>query len=361
MIGGMRKAFGLHLWAEALVGVLLVGAGLAGTALVAGCSLESRHLASPQQAGVRVFGLEVSERPGLDMAEQLGIARSAGARAVPLTIRWSAAERDRGALDLSKWEDALRLSRARGHTVLLNVSTFDRNDRLFPRDLMDRPLDDPQVLARFGSFVEAILDVAGREVAYVSFADDFDAHLRRHPLDRDAWAALEAFVEAGFDPLRERRPEISTGITLAAPLHESAPIEGLVAGSDVIFADYAFSQRDHEGGPFDHVGAEIDALVRVADAKPLIIREASYPTDPEHAGTELGQAQFVHALFEAWDAHRDRIPVVILSGMFEAESETCVRGEHGIGRTCASTLGAAAALPEIAWSQLLFEATSRSF
>ncbi len=359
MTGGIRRAFGL--WAEALVAVLLVGVSLAGTVLVGGCSLEAGPLASPQQAGVRVFGLEVSERPGLDLAEQLGIARSAGARAVPLTIRWSAAERDRGALDLSRWEDALRLARARGHTVLLNVSTFDRNDRLFPRDLMDRPLDDPRVLARFGAFVDAVLDVAGREVAYVSFADDFDAHLQRHPLDRDAWGALETFVQAGIDPLRERRPEISTGIILAAPLDPSTPIEGLVARSDVIFADYAFSQRDHEGGPFDHVAAEIDALVRAADAKPLIVREASYPTDAEHAGTALGQAQFVHALFEAWDAHRDRIPVVILSGMFEAESETCVRGEGGVGRTCHGALGAAAALPEIAWSQLLFEATRRSF
>jgi hypothetical protein len=71
------------------------------------------------------------------------------------------------------------------------------------------------------------------------------------------------------------------------------------------------------------VASDVDALIAaVPSGKPVVVREAGYPTSAANGGGEDGQAAFVSAVLGAWDRHASRMPVLTFRELFDADATT---------------------------------------
>ncbi len=335
--------------------------------LALGCEVEA-----PEPAGGRLLGVEVGSRPGQDHYDAILEVQTSGANTVPLTMAWSTLEPTAGQMNLAWLQMALDFYRSQGLVVMLSVPTIDTLSRLLPADLMHLPIDHPQVIARFETLVDQVLDVAGSETQFLILANEFDLYMQHHPLDAGNWQGLESFVAAGVARVRARRPDVLAGASISSSNIGTAPIDGIVLASDALFATYYYAQIDYVGPPTQHVGPQIDALVAAALGRPLVIKEVGYPTGSLTEGSAAGQAVFLHSLFQAWDRHRDQIPLVMISGRLDGDPAECQAEAWDYGWElatnpafiefiCTTGLKTQSGQPKLGWQQLVHESQARGF
>ena len=71
------------------------------------------------------------------------------------------------------------------------------------------------------------------------------------------------------------------------------------------------------------VAADLDRIVAaIPPGKPIILREAGFPTAAACGGDPAAQAAFVSAVFRAWDQHAARVPFVTFRELDDASEET---------------------------------------
>jgi hypothetical protein len=319
-------------------------------------TLDVGDAAPPLPKGSRVLGVAVAV-DDLDFPNNVQIARDAGARTANTTFGWDDIERpyDAGAAD--DGGDAatdggtptqlfnpvlhivnLVLSDSRV-AVTLTVDALDVGGSRAPAELATRPLDDVEVGARYDRMIDYVLtQLHDVDVTAILVATSVDV-----PLGDDAakHAAFATFLGRAAAHVHAVRPDLPVGFTVTASgaVARKGRLGAAWAAADVLGVTYFPIDAAAQVRPASEVGADVDALVAALPAgKPILLREAGYPTAAACGGSDAAQAAFVTALFGAWDRHADRIPVVTFRELVDARPDTASAEALRSGRSDAAFL-----------------------
>lgn len=274
--------------------------------------------------GARVLGLAV-DVTDLEFPANVDVARDAGAQTTTITFAWDEIERpfdagapdpdagdggdageDGGAPTTRLFDPALHVVNLvlgdRRMQATLSIEAFDVGGSRAPADLSSLALDDPSLLARYDALLDYVFDqIRDTELTALLVASGADALVERQPA---AGAALAAFVAHASAHAKVLRPGVKVGF--AAGTRASATTSLLPAWKSADFVAYDYlaidpasattKPSDAPAADFAALGAEVAAL-----GKPVLLRQAGYPSSPACGGTEETQAAFVASAFRAWD------------------------------------------------------------
>ena len=314
--------------------------------------------APPLPRGSRVLGLAVAV-DDLDFPSNVQIARDAGARTANATFGWDEIERP---YDADAGDDAGADSGADGGTptqlfnpvlhivnlvlsdsrmgVTLTIDALDVGGSRAPTELATRPLDDLEVSARYDRMIDYVLtQLHDVDITALLVASSVDV-----PLGDDAakHAAFAAFLTRAAAHVHAVRPMLPVGFTVTATgaVARKDRLGPAWAAADVLGVTYFPIDAAARVRPPSAVGADIDAFVGAfPTGKPILLREAGYPTAAACGGSDAAQAAFVTALFGAWDRHADRMPVVTFRELVDARTDTASFEASRTGRSDAAFLG----------------------
>jgi hypothetical protein len=322
----------------------------------------------PVPAGDRRFGVEVDQPEGFDHGEELARAQAIGSSAVQITFPWKTLEPDEGQRDLEFLTFALGYYRDRGASVLLSVPTIDTVEKMFPADLMELEMDDPEVVARLEDLLDDILAVAGDELTHLVIGNEVDVYLGPRP---DAeWDAYGALVAAATDHVNQTSPAIEVGLSITFGGLAGARVGPLTEATDVRYVTYYFIGNDFGGTPADNVAGDLAEMVAFAGDKPLVLKEFGYPTGDATGGSEAGQVEFVRETFAAWDQHPDALQLIMFSIMFDRSRTWCEEtaayygfpdDEAFIQFLCTLGLRSVEGDPKPGWDELALQSELRGF
>lgn len=309
--------------------------------------------------GARVLGVAVAVED-LEFPPGVLAAREAGARSTNATFGWDEIERpiDGGAADAGgdtdpdadAGDDAgaastqlfnpllhvvdLVLSDSRTQ-LTLTVDALDVGGSRAPGVLAARPLDDPELGARYDRLTDYVLaQLPDTPLNALLVASSVDVALGA---DAAKHAAFARFVARAAAHAHAIRPALQVGFSVTHEAVVDAQGAGRLAAawaaSDVIAITYLPGIAAAQARPVTEVGPDVDRLVAALPVgKPLLLHEVGYPTAAAAGGSEVSKAAFVTAAFAAWDRHATRIPILTFRELDDADGETAARLGKRAGR-----------------------------
>jgi len=275
----------------------------------------------------RQLGIEVNQPAGFDQGQEIDLAKTFGVGAIQLTIPWVALEPDGNGFDqneVSLLQFGMSYYHQHGVHVLLSVPVVDTVGTFVPSDLAGQKLDSPAVIARAEAMVGEVLAQCGPELEYFVLSNEVDINLAD---GTPTWSELDTMIAAMAARAHALRPDVKTGVSVTAGSLLSSPPNAdavaALAANDVAFVTY------YHAGNFgttstNGVVADMAGIVATTQ-RPVVFKEFGYATGDLIGGSTDGQVQFVTDAFTAWDAHADRIPLVMYSRMFDTDMPTCVQ------------------------------------
>lgn len=294
------------------------------TLLAASPSLLSAAAAGAQESelgpGRRIISAAVTEGRNEEYAVAAAQAKSHGVRAVPFTLFWDDIERQPGVFAPEpNWAAiANQVFPLLGLKVHLVISVIDTNVDRRPAWLRGQRFNSRQTIEGLGRLLDWVL-AAVRNLNLVSIAigNEVDALLAN---DAARWRNYTALWREAAARVRVRRPRTPLGAKLTWGGFVGGAVRGLalreaealVDASDRLMSTYYPIQADFMMKPIAVVEADLARLVARRRGKPIELAEIGYSSSPRCGGSEANQADFVRAVFRAWDTHRAIMPLVSL-------------------------------------------------
>jgi hypothetical protein len=276
--------------------------------------------------GARLLALDLNPAADDNYLNAFDLAREAGVQAVNVSIDWRDLESsadagpDADSGGIAYFNPNLHIANLvfPGQAqVSLAFRAVDTTGPDVPPDLAGRPLDDPEVLARYNAAQDYVFgEIPDLTLSMYVLGNELDDALGT---DAAKWAAYKTFFDGALAHAHALRPGVKVGatVTFAGATQHPELIGPTLQGADFLGITYNPVNADFTVRPVTDVRGDLDKLVGLYPTKPIYFRGAGYPSSPE-VGSSLGQqAAFVSELFRAWDAHADRIPVMTFFTMNE--------------------------------------------
>lgn len=260
---------------------------------------------------------------------------------------------------------------ARGVPIHLVIRPLHTSRKVVPADLMNLPLDDPQVIERFERLLDWIATQIPRvELTSLSIGSEVDIYLWGDP---QRWQAWTTFYAAVASYARKLFPGtlISCETTYAAfggP--DLDRVRQLHRHSDAIGVSYYPMTAGLAGvRPPAAVHADFRTVVNAIPVKPIIYYQIGYPSSPVLGSSPEQQAAFISETFRAWDEHPQRILMLNFQWMHETpeigldQYAEYYRYDTPEFRAFLGSLGfqSWSGKPKPAWEALRREAAARGF
>lgn len=262
------------------------------------------------------LGVTMPEAQDYDMA--IAEARSAGIQSVTLTFQWDLLEPTAEIYDDTFPDIANIYYPAIALPIDLAVIPISTNRRVMPPDLIERSFDDPEVIARFQEMLRHVLGrMDNVEIRSMVLGLEVDALLGT---DEQQWSAFSTLIGHGMAAVRDIRPEIPLGVEgfLSGRTGETGPYFAPIdAISDFIAVSYyPLDERSQVRGT-EVVAGDFDALVAAYPDRQIEFFQCGYPASPLTGSSEMEQAEFMRAIFTAWDTHANQIQSISFTWMHD--------------------------------------------
>jgi hypothetical protein len=131
--------------------------------------------------------------------------------------------------------------------------------------------------------------------------------------DPGAWSAYTTFAADAADYIHQQQPGIEVGVQSStySRLRDPGKWKALDEVSDVIATSY-YPLDDLEVRDPSEIAGDFDALTALYPGRTIRIVESGYPASQGNGSSTELQADFIHALFAAWDEHADQILSITL-------------------------------------------------
>lgn len=301
------------------------------TFLAASVGYESPSLGAPpndrsSDAGVkprgnRLLGVSVTEGAvGFDAA--FAQAKSAGLQFIELAQQWDEIERKPGEFDSPYLKIANQAYPALNTSIVLSINPIDTTNLRVPKWLTGRSFDDPQFIRAFNRFVDFILDgLSDANIVVVSIGNEVDVWLGD---DAKKWKQYARFAASVRKHIKSRRPKAAVGVKMTWPAIVSKNknrAKAVNRSADAIMATYYPLNDDFTVRAPTVVGHELGQLVSQADGKPVFLLETGYPSGADNQSSPQQQADFIDAIFSAWDQHADVVKMVNFVWLHDMSNE----------------------------------------
>jgi len=287
------------------------GVGLLLAAVASSCGGGGSGGAGVLPRGARSFGLAVGAAEDGDYDGAFGKAVAIGMNVTSLSLAWDDVEVSPGIFANPFLAIAEAYYPPSGTGVVLALSPIDTNVLRVPADLVGLPFDDPAVIARFDALIDWVFtQIPTLELPALSIGNEVDVWLGSNAT---LWTQYTNFFTAVRAHVHSLRPGLNVGVKATFRGLTGAAktfLAALDADADSIFATYYPLATDFTVLPTTAVRADLDALCGLYPGRPIELLEFGAPSSALLISSEAVQSLFVHALFEAWDAHADQIPLV---------------------------------------------------
>lgn len=274
------------------------------------------------QSADTTFAIDISESSRGDYDWDANQAIKAGAEAASLTIYWDDADKGgRYAPDFDWPAVANAYYPPKNLGIILSLPVIDTVTDRRPSDLKRLRWDDPKVIARFETYVTEVLSrMTGTDLVAIGIGSEVDGFLR----GTSDWEEFQGFFVAAKDIVHRIRPGVPVGYSVTWQGMEGRNIAraaAINAHADAVFINYYhLDSRFRVLPPADIVG-ELDAMINMANGKPVFILETGYPSGGCGSSEELQREYFQH-LVTAWEQRKRAVPLINLAWLHDIPEST---------------------------------------
>jgi hypothetical protein len=322
------------------------------------------------QADGRSLGMAITAPQQGNSESAAMLAYGAGVTRAPITYAWGALEPEPGKYDDSNLALAALFFPAMGMTIDIAITPIAGNQLVMPGDLAGRDFDDPDVVRRYLDLIGHVLTVlADADVGVLLVGVEVDALLGDNA---DAWEDYASLVAAAASYAHTIRPGIEVGVqsTTYSRVVDPELWTGVDSATDIIATSYypldGLEVRDPA-----LVASDFETLTSLYPNRIIRIVEAGFPSSKANGSTPELQAQFMHALFAAWDEHMTQIRSITLSveHNYAPHRVEAICTFYGRNRDqCAAFIGSIGlrtwdgeGAPKPAWDALMQETAARGW
>lgn len=207
--------------------------------------------------------------------------------------------------------------------VALEINPIDTSTLRLPKDLQDKPFDDPMVIERYQQLLDwAFEQVPDLEVTSLTIGNEIDAYMGDDPV---RWQQYQTFFEAVAGYARTLDPDLNIGTKATFNgLTETSQefLQRLNRSSDVIMATYYPLEGDFVPKPAEVVHVDFEALTTLYEGRPIYLLEIGYPSGTSCGSSEEQQAAFIEHTFEAWDVYHEQIQLLSFTWLTDLSPST---------------------------------------
>ncbi|MBI9049138.1 MAG: hypothetical protein JEZ00_06955 [Anaerolineaceae bacterium] len=263
--------------------------------------------------GDRILVLDVNELDDKDYDYVLNVAKKAGAQAVTLAVHWDDIETAPGLFnpDPNWLAVANQYYSANEMRVALTIAVIDTNNLRVPADLKDKSFDDPQMITRFNALLDyASTQLPDLKLTNLAIGNEIDIYLGS---DAEQWAAYEVF----FRETSQHARTLFSGVPIGTKItFENIPgkikpfAQSINQYSDAVFITYYPLESDFSVRTPQTAQPDFAVLTETFAGQPIYLLEVGYPSGEDNQSSYEMQQQFIHEMFQVWDAHADQIQLI---------------------------------------------------
>ena len=302
------------------------------TLLLPGCggsSGTSTNMPMPPVQGARILGMDVKGIPSVTYAMAYNQAMSLGVREVSVSLDWSLLEPSVGSYDNTLPGIIDTFYPIQTGDITLVLRPLDTPGPSLPTELVGLTYDDPAVIAAFDNFLTNLhaqlstLNASGK-LKWIHIGNEIDAYLGS---DATRWAQWQTFFQAAKVKVRSlwgAGVEVSSIIQFSVlnDTNKLALYSNLLPDLDNAVLTYYPLNADFTMRPVSTVATDFTLMVNAISGKTILLQECGYPSSSVNNSSETQQADFVSAVFEAWDNNINRIRFIDLSWQYDVSSST---------------------------------------
>jgi hypothetical protein len=252
-------------------------------------------------------------------------ARQAGIQATHSYISWGQIESADGAYDWSSSDVLLDTQALEGLRISLVIEFIHSSvPGEVPQDLVGKPFDDPEYVARAADFATAVAERYGDQIDYLSLGNEVNIYLDSHPDDLEPYRATFETIRRA---VRIARPNLPVGTVIA--FHDvinnsNWSIIDAFRGGDFL----AYTYYPHGAGFSYNVAPSgfndiLEMMIQTSEELPFIVVENGFSSSALLGSDEERQAQYVRESFAALADHRSEFAWHIWFTYHDLPSAAC--------------------------------------
>ncbi len=289
-----------------------------------GSNSDSPSITIPPAQGARVLGLHVNNTVTTDYATAYGQAMALGVREVSVSLDWATLEPTVNTYDdtIPDTMDAFYPNYPGDITMVLRP--LDTPGASMPSDLGTLPFNDPQVITAFENFLDhlhsrlSVLNASGK-IKWIQVGNEIDATLGSDPAKWAQWQAFFNAAKTKIHALWGNSVVVSSIIQFNA-LKDAGTLAqylNFLPSLDSATLTYYPLNADFTVRPTSDIASDFDLMANSIPGKPIILQECGYPSSTVDNSSEAQQANFISAVFKAWDTHLDRIALIDFAWQYD--------------------------------------------
>ncbi|MHB1316689.1 MAG: hypothetical protein ACYCZW_02420 [Minisyncoccota bacterium] len=278
----------------------------------------------PKLRGNRVLGIGISEgKIGFD--KSFALAKSVGVNAIELPIFWDESEPEVKKYNEGWMPIADQFYSKSNIKINLALNPIDTNNLRLPKDLKDKPLNDPEVIERYKAFVDfAAKQFPNSDIFSVSVGNEVDVYLGSSD---KKWQEYTEFFSTVAPYLRQKFPNAMIGskITFDGAINMTNKVKHFNEFTDILLTTYyPFKKNSFVVRDPVTVHDDFKHIVVMYPNKKIFFAEIGYPSGYLNESSETKQADFIRETFAAWDTYYDNIPFLDFQWLHDQSPETVV-------------------------------------
>ncbi|VAW67427.1 hypothetical protein MNBD_GAMMA09-2749 [hydrothermal vent metagenome] len=274
--------------------------------------------------GVRILGMDVKSVPSATYASAYNQAVTMGVREVSVSLDWALLEPSEGNYDNTLPDIIDTFYSLQNADLTLVLRPLDTPGPRLPSDLAGLPFNDPSVITAFDNFLTNLharlptLNASGK-LKWIHVGNEIDANLGS---DVTKWAQWQIFFNAAktkIESLWGSGIEVSSIIqfsTLKNP-GRLALYNNLLPTLDSAAITYYPLNADFTMQAVSVVASDFNLMVNAISNKPILLQECGYASSSVNGSSEQLQADFISAVFNAWDTQRARIKLIDFAWQYD--------------------------------------------
>jgi hypothetical protein len=298
--------------------------------LLAGCSssdsstnTQPQQPVLPSQQGDRVLGLDIKKIPSItyDMAYKQGVAL--GVREVSVSLDWALLEPTLGNYDNTLPDIIETYYPLQTGDITLVLRPLDTPGPSLPSGLTGN-YDDPAVITAYENFLTNLhgklsnLNASGK-LKWIHVGNEIDANLGTDPVKWAQWQIFFVAAKAKIESLWGAQVNVSSIVqfNVLNDTVKRALYLNLLPDMDSAVLTYYPLNADFTMRPPSTVAADFGIMVNTIPGKEILLQECGYPSSVSNNSSESLQADFISAVFNAWDDHSDRIKLIDIAWQYD--------------------------------------------
>ncbi len=273
--------------------------------------------------GERLLSIEATEAADKDYDRSFALAREAGMQVTSLSLAWDDLETSPGqyGMEPNFLEIANMFYPSQGVAISLTLAPIDTNNLRLPDDLKEKSVADPEVIERFKRLLDYVFSqIPDLELSSLAIGNEIDAYLSN---DKKRWQEYQVFVTEVSEYAKLLHPDLSIGAKVTFFGFETTKelVKEFNAFADVMMLTYYPLNNDFTVRNPNEIMADFDTVVATFPDKPIYILEAGYPSSSLLNSSEEKQAEFIRAVFKAWDKYAEQIKLISFTWLHDISPE----------------------------------------